>query len=187
MPKKNGKTKNTQAMSGQINEQEIAHLQNQVNKNSKIIDELVNKLVAEYCNPLDDYMDFIRKILSDEENPPTDKELDDFTLNLPVLLYFTGEAQESLGVKEDIAKAIRMELYNDVFEKSSGTIADKTAQAELISQNEYINLVIYQRAYKKVKLRMEAGYETLQSVKKVITRRGQEYELSKVDRGRIGG
>ncbi len=132
-------------------------------------------------------MDFIKNILDDEISPPTDQELDDFTLNLPVLLYFTGEAQESLGIKEDVSKAVRQELYNEIFDKSTGTIADKTASAELATQNEYITQVAYQRAYKKVKLRMEAGYETLQSVKKVITRRGQEYELSRITPDRIGG
>ena len=100
------------------------------------------------------------------KNPPTDKELDEFTLNIPVLLYFTGEAQEALGIKEDVAKAVKMELYNEIYNKSVGTIADKTAQAELLTQAEFITHVAYSRAYKKIKLRMEAANETLQSIKK---------------------
>ncbi|HUM45264.1 MAG TPA: hypothetical protein PKI14_20145, partial [Fervidobacterium sp.] len=58
---------------------------------------------------------------------------------------------------------------------------------ELAVQNEQITQIAYQRAYRKVKLRMEAAYELLQSVKKVITRRTQEYEMSKIDPARIGG
>jgi len=34
---------------------------------------------------------------------------------------------------------------------------------------------------------MEAANETLQSVKKVISRRMVEYEVARVDSGRIGG
>ena len=175
------------ALSGEIEVGKVRQLQKRIDTNSDIVESIVNRLVSDYCKPLDDYMDFIRGILNDHDNPPTDRELDDFTLNIPVLLYFTGEAQESLGIKEDVAKAVRQELYNEVYDKSTGTIADKSAAAELATQNEYIAHIAYQRAYKKVKLRMEAANETLQSVKKVMTRRGQEYELGRVDPGRIGG
>lgn len=175
------------ALTGEIEVGKVMQLQKRIDNNSDIIESIVNKLVSDYCKPLDNYMEFIRGILNDHDNPPTDRELDDFTLNIPVLLYFTGEAQETLGVKEDVARAVKQELYNDVFDKATGTIADKTASAELATQNEYITHIAYQRAYKKIKLRMEAGYETLQSIKKVITRRGQEYELARVDSGRIGG
>ena len=178
---------NESALSGDIEVGKVRALQKRVDINSKLIDGIVNKLVADYCKQLDEYMNHIKQILADPDMPPTDQELEEFTLNLPVLLYFTGEAQETLGVKEDIAKAIKQELYNESFDKSVGTIADKTASAELSTQNEYIAHIAYQRAYKKIKLRMEAANETLQSVKKVMTRRIAEYEISKVDAGRVGG
>lgn len=175
------------ALSGEINVGKIRQLQKRIDANSDIVDSIVNRLVSDYCKPLDDYMEFIRNILNDTANPPTDQELDDFALNLPVLLYFTGEAQEALGIKEDVAKAVKQELYNEIYNKSTGTIADKTAAAELATQNEYIAHIAYQRAYKKVKLRMEAANETLQSIKKVISRRMVEYEVARVDPGRVGG
>lgn len=175
------------ALSGEIEVGKVRQLQKRIDANSDIVESIVNRLVSDYCKPLDDYMDFIRDILNDHNNPPTDRELDDFTLNIPVLLYFTGEAQETLGIKEDVAKAVKQELYNEIYDKSTGTIADKTAAAELATQNEYIVHIAYQRAYKKIKLRMEAANETLQSIKKVISRRMVEYEVARVDPGRIGG
>ena len=175
------------ALSGEIEVGKIRQLQKRIDANSDIVNSIVNRLVSDYCKPLDEYMEFIRNILNDTVNPPTDRELDDFILNIPVLLYFTGEAQEALGVKEDVAKAVKQELYNEIYDKSTGTIADKTAAAELATQNEYITHIAYQRAYKKIKLRMEAANETLQSVKKVISRRMVEYEVARVDSGRIGG
>jgi len=176
---------NDVALSGDIAVGKVRKLQKRIEANADIIDSLVNRLVSEYCKQLDEYMAFIQSIVSDTKNPPTDKELDEFTLNIPVLLYFTGEAQEALGIKEDVAKAVKMELYNEIYNKSVGTIADKTAQAELLTQSEFITHVAYSRAYKKIKLRMEAANETLQSIKKVISRRMLEYEISNVDPGRI--
>lgn len=178
---------NIHALSNEIDPSKVRQLQKRVNTNAQLIDTIVNKLVAQYCEQLDEYMNYVRAVVTDTDNPPTDKELDDFILNLPVLLYFTGEGQESLGVKEDVAKAIKSELYNDVFSVSEGTIADKTAQAELATQAEYITHIAYQRAYKKIKLRMEIANELLQSVKKVVSRRMSEYDISRVDPQRIGG
>lgn len=175
------------ALSGDIDAGKVRNLQKKVDENSDLVDSIVNRLVSEYCKSLDEYMQFIRNILNDTTNPPTDQELDDFALNIPVLIYFTGEAQEALGIKEDVAKAIKQELYNEVYDKATGTIADKSAAAELATQNEYIAHIAYQRAYKKVKLRMEAANETLQSIKKIISRRMVEYEIARVDSGRVGG
>lgn len=175
------------ALSGDIDAGKVRSLQKRIDKNSDLVNSIVNRLVSEYCGSLDEYMQFIRDILNDTANPPTDRELDDFALNIPVLIYFTGEAQEALGIKEDVAKAVKQELYNEVYDKATGTIADKTAAAELATQDEYIVHVAYQRAYKKVKLRMEAANETLQSIKKIISRRMVEYEAARVDPGRIGG
>ena len=75
--------------------------------------------------------------------------------------------------------AIRQEVYSKAREQAPGkTVADKTAQAELIAQAETMTLAIYSRAYKKVKLRMDAGYEMLNSLKKVMNKRITEMELS---------
>lgn len=174
------------ALSSEINPSKIRKLQKRVDTNADLINGIVDKIVSYYCEPLDTYMRYIMEILEDTNNPPTDSELDAFTLKLPVLIYFAGEAQEALGIKEDVAKALKQELYNEIYEISSGTIADKTAAAELATQDEYIVQVTYSRAYKKIKLRMEAANETLQSIKKVISRRMVEYEISKSAPTRMG-
>lgn len=169
----------------EIDKEKVINIQNRIENNSKLIDEIVNKLVSDYCSALDEYVTFIENVLQDTAHPPTDIELDDFVMNLPVLLYFTGEGMESLGIREDTAKAIKMEKYNETYNKVKGTIADKTALAETESQAEFVTNMAYSRAYKKIKLRLELGNELLQSIKKVITRRSNEYELGKVDRGRF--
>lgn len=171
---------NETALSGEIQIGMVRQLQKRINTNGDIVNSIVDRLVDDYTHELDEYMNYINGILNDTKNPPTDRELDEFTLKLPVLLYFTGGAQEALGVKEDVAKAVKQELYNEVYNAFSGTVGDKKAKAELATQNEYIAHVAYQRAYKKIKLKMDAGYEVLASIKKVISRRVAEFELSRM-------
>lgn len=164
----------------------VKMINDRVVRNSDVVDEMVTQLVADYCADLDAYMLQIRQTL-DSGLPITDEQLDTFTLHLPNLLYFTGEAQESLGIREDVAKAIKQDLYNVVREKAQGTVADKDTAADLATTQEAIVHSVYQRAYKKVKLRMDAGYEMLASVKKVMSRRISEYELGRVDPGTVQG
>ena len=143
---------------------------------SDTIKEISDNLVTEYCEDLDNIMSELRQEI-------TSKEIDNYILESYIMelantLYFTGSAQEDLGIKEDTCKAIRQEVYSRAREESTGTVADKTAKAELIAQQETIVLSIYSRAYKKVKLRMDAGYEMLNSLKKVMNKRITEMELS---------
>ena len=76
---------------------------------SDTIKEISDKLVNNYCKPLDVEMEVIRLELK-ENNSLTDDTLEKHILELANILYFTGSAQEDLGIKEDTCKAIREEV-----------------------------------------------------------------------------
>lgn len=156
----------------------INQTEHRIEKNADKVEEIVQRLVNSYAEPLDNYIKLCQDIITDKKNPPTDEELDDMCMQLPCYLYYVGEGQEAIGLREDIAKAIKMELYNSTYDKSTGTIADKTAAAELASQHEYIVHSCYQRAYKQLKMKYEIGLELLNSIKKVIGRRQNAINLT---------
>ena len=160
------------------NNKTAGDIMQKVDNISDTIHEISDKILNNYCKPLDVEMEVIRLELK-ENNSLTDDTLEKHILELANRLYYTGSAQEDLGIKEDTCKAIRQEVYSKAREHATGkTVADKTAQAELIAQAETMTLAIYSRAYKKVKLRMDAGYEMLNSLKKVMNKRITEMELS---------
>lgn len=169
---------------GEIVETEkVADIRKKVEMDADKIAEIVNEIIQPYCEDLDTYIGFIRDILKDGENPPTAQELDDFCMNLSVLIYYASAMQEQLGIKDDISKAIYKEMYHscrDSIEK--GTVADKDSLAELASQQEYLTSVCYKRAYSVMKAKVGAAQELLASCKKIISRRITELELT-----RIGG
>lgn len=153
--------------------------QEQLDTLTELITSTVNDIVVGCCQPLDDYMSYIDSILLSNDRPLSDNQLETYILNLSSLLYFTGSAQEDLGIKEDISKAIRKEAYSKARDAKSGTVADKDAYATLACQEEQLLNDAYSRAYKKVKIKVDAGTEMLNSLKKIMTRRIAETELSK--------
>ena len=95
------------------------------------------------------------------------------------MLYTVSAAREGLKVKEDVSRAIYKDVYNRVREKAQGTVADKDTAADLAAQSEAITVIVLQRAVSTIKTREEAAWEMLNSVKKVLTRRTVELELSR--------
>ena len=161
----------------------VSTIQARVENDSHSIEEIVDAIIRPYCEELDNYVDFIKSILKDENNPPTAQELDEFCMNLSTFLYYAGGMQERLGIKDDIARAIYKEVYHtnrDGIEK--GTVADKDSLAELASQQEALVSMAYKRAYGVVKAKVTAGQEILSSIKKVISRRLAELELTHITR-----
>lgn len=170
-----------QALIKNIDLASLQILNDKIDKKSLDINNIIDEIVNHYCQPLDNLMENIGKMLNDAVRP-SDEELDAWNCRLASCLYFVGEGVETIGVKQDIAKAYKMEKYNNAYDETSGTISDKTAYAELQSQEEYLIHVIYTRAYKKANQKLDAGNEMLSSIKKVISRRMGAFNLNVKDR-----
>ena len=158
----------------------LSGIQYRVDNNSQIVDKIVRDIIDPYVKDLDKYVTFIRDCLKNGEQPPTDYELEDFCMNLSTFIYFANGMCEQLGVRDDIAKAVYKETYNNARDNRGGTIQDKNSYAEQEAQQEQLISVCYTRAYKTVKAKIESAQELLSSCKKVLTRRMQEIELTKM-------
>lgn len=156
-------------------------IQTNIEQNAEKIDKIVEDIIRPYSKDLDNYVMFIRDCLKDGQNPPTTDELEDFCLNLSTFIYFAGGMCEQLGIRDDIAKAVYKEMYHSArAQQEKGTVADKDSLAELASQEEAMISSAYTRAYKLMKGKVENGQELLSSCKKVLSRRMQEMELTRM-------
>lgn len=167
------------ALASNVNIDGVHQNNERVESLTSVVREMVKKIVDEACEDLDNYMKQIDEILCDKDTPVSDDELEDFTLNLPALLYLVSSRREELKIKEDVAKAVHKDVYNRVREKAQGTVADKDTAADLAAQSEAITVIVLQRAGSTIKTREEAAWEMLNSVKKVLTRRTVELELTR--------
>lgn len=163
---------------GQLNPEDVNRIKLHVEDNSSVVDEIVQGIIEPYVKDLDTYVKFIASCLKDGNNPPSDSELEDFCMNLSTYIYFAGGFQERLGIRADIAEAVRKEAFNSARDDKDGTVQDKNSRAEIASQQEQIVSICYSRAYKTVKAKIENAMELQSSCKKVLTRRMQEYQLT---------
>ena len=160
-------------------------IKKRIEENASHLDKVVNEIIQPYCEDLDNYVSFIKKCLCDGETPATTQELEDFCMNLSTYIYFASGMTETLGIRDDIAKAVYKEMYNtqrDSIDK--GTVADKNSLAELASQEEAIISAAYTRAYKIMKAKVENAQELLGSCKKVLSHRITEEEMTNFNAGR---
>lgn len=146
-------------------------------ENSKIVEEIVYEIVSSYTSELDAIMKTCRTIFNSGQ-PMNDDELLDLLVQLPSNMYFTGEGQEMVGLREDVSKMAKMEKYNEARKKALGTIQDKNTEAEIESLSEALNQVIYQRAYKMIKNKIEMASELLNSLKRINDRRITEQKMT---------
>lgn len=142
------------------------------------IRQISNSQVGYATKELDSMMSNLYEIMN-TQSAISNEELERYILKLANILYFTVAQQEQLGIKEDVSKLIRQELYSGVKRSTVGTAAEKEATAVIESQYEEMVQIIYSRAYKDVKCKVDAGYEMLNALKKIMNARLSEMELSK--------
>lgn len=155
---------------------------NAVQNNSELVAELSEKVVVKYTEDLDNIMKKLNAILIGE-TPPTTDELERYLLLLTNTLYFVGEQAEHVGVFDDVGKATFKDAYNKAYLESISmpvkdgkkpTVAEITATAETQVLEDSLVSNIYTRAYKLFKFKVDAAYEMVKSISKIISKRMSE-------------
>ena len=151
-------------------------LNQEISENSKLIEDIAFNISKEFTQELDKVMGICKSIFQSKDKI-TNQEIEDLLTQLPAILYFVNEGQEAVGIKQDIAEITRKTNYNIAREKANGTIADKNTTAEGQVINEAINEIIYQRAYKLIRAKIEMAQEMVNSLKRIFDARMMEYQI----------
>lgn len=139
----------------------------------QVSDELINENTKE----LDSLMRCIQEEIVNAPNYD-DLTIERYSLQLTNALYFIGARSESFGFYDDISKANARLKYNQMYaENQANGIAaakkptqnDNQLYAELNSMDENMINIIYSRSIKIVKSKVEAGYEMLRTLNKILS------------------
>lgn len=151
-------------------------LNQEISENSKLIEDIAFNISRDFTQELDKVMGTCKSIFQSKDKI-TNQEIEDLLAQLPSILYFVNEGQEAVGIKQDIAEMTRKANYNIAREKAIGTVADKNTTAEGQVINEAINEIIYQRAYKLIRAKIEMAQEMVNSLKRIFDARMMEYQI----------
>ncbi len=150
-----------------VNETQARNVKRKVELDSRTLNKIVDTIVNKYSRDLDEIIENMQEILKDTDNI-TDDKLIYYTTLIPTNIYFAGAGLESLGVEKDTAEATKKEIYTEAYMKAEGTIKDKSSEAFNIALQETFIEVAYDRAYKKLKLKIEHAVLVANSVRKVL-------------------
>ena len=168
-----------------VDTDKVTELLDQTEKNSEYFNNVAKTVADKYTEHLDNLMKYYYKVQKDSTEVTTEY-LEKLYLELTNLLYFQGDKLERVGVLNDMSKAAKQEVYNkayldnqikDTDKKNKTTVAENQAVAENAAQYESVVNSIYERAYKMVKYKVDAAYEVVNSLRKIISRRMQEVDL----------
>ena len=161
-------------------ENKIRVIKHEVEANAIKIQTIVDQLVSKYNKQLDDFMDEVLLMLSHKDKL-SDTEIEMITLKVPIYMYFGVSGVENLGIQLDNAKAIKVTKFNIEYMDSEGTINDRNANAENNIIPEALTLICYERAYKKLRSKMDVAEQLCNSTRKVLQKRITELSILKND------
>ena len=159
-------------------EETIIKINDEVIDLSSDVEKLVKEAVDKCCLDLDNIVFDIRSAIMEDITIVTNETLHKMIADLATMLYASVSQLENLGIKEDVSKKLKNDVFSRVKQETEGTVANKEAAATLASQSEDVVLTVYSRAYKQAKSKIDAGYEVLNVIKKILTTRISELELS---------
>lgn len=172
-----------------IDAEKMDSIVQQTEENVSYFTEISDNLVTAYTSDIDQLMhDLYEDAI---KNDADDRMLEKYLLELNNMLYFLGTKLESVGIKEDLSKMAAKETFNDAYlqnrlkdaeQRNKTTVSELTALAEKESKYESVLNSLYSRVYKQIKYKMDAGYDMVNSLRKIITKRMQDQNLSMYSR-----
>lgn len=168
-----------------VSEGNLISLMSELDNTSDIANMMANEISEKCTSSLDAYVRYISEQLRTTQ-AVSNELLDQFILNLPIYIYYASSSIESLGIKEDVSSiSKKRQITNRLNELKNnnvgGTVASRTATAEIDCTDDILINSIYSSAYKIAKSKVEFAYEVLASCKKVMSRRIEELKAFNSD------
>lgn len=155
----------------------------EVQEESTPVIQLSNKLIEAYSNELDSAISELNMIMesigenSIEDIPDT--QIEYYCVKIPALMYYAGQRVEELGMQADLASNSKKVALNDALLKVSGTVPEKKAQAEKLTEDKALVEAIYRRAYNSLKTKLEMAEKVYSGLKKSLSKRISEADLDR--------
>lgn len=170
-----------------VDVEKVEKLMNETGINVQYFNNACTDVVRQYSDGLDNLMKdlYVECVKNNDVSIDT---LERYYLELSNMVYFMQEKVEQLGVYADMSESASKEVYSksvinqsiskDENGKSKVTSTVMQAQASVDAQYETVVSSIYDRAYKIVKSKVSSAQDMMNTLRKLITSRQNEMQLS---------
>lgn len=160
----------------------------EVREESAPVIQFSNQLIEDFSNDLDSAISELNMIMesigenSIEDIPDT--QIEYYCVKIPALMYYAGQRVEELGMQADLAANDNKFALNDALLKVSGTVPEKKARAEKLTEDKALVAAIYKRAYNSLKVKLEMAEKIYSGLKKSLSKRIAEADLDRFSKDR---
>ena len=161
----------------------LSKLIKEVQEESSIVVKLSNQLIEEHSKDLDSAiseLDIIMDSIGENsiEDIP-DSQIEYYCVKIPALMYYAGQRVEELGMQADLASNSKKTAQNEAMLKVSGTVPEKKARVEQLTEDKALVEAIYRRAYNTLKVKLEMAEKIYSGLKKALSKRIAEVDLNR--------
>lgn len=160
----------------------------EVQEESSPVVKLSNQLIELYSKELDSTISELDMIMesvgenSIEDIP--DNQIEYYCVKIPALMYYAGQRVEELGMQTDLASNNKKTAQNEALLKVSGTVQEKKARVEQLTEDKVLVEAIYRRAYNSLKAKLEMAEKIYSGLKKALSKRIAEVDLDRFSKDR---
>ena len=149
---------------------------------------LSRQLIAAFIGELDSAISELEMIMeSIGENSIDDipdPQIEYYCVKIPALMYYAGQRVEELGMQADLAASDNKFALNEALVKVSGTVIEKKAKAEKITEDKALVAAVYKRAYNMLKTKLDMAEKVYSGLKKALSKRIAETDLDRFSKDR---
>ena len=161
----------------------LSKLIKEVQEESSPVVKLSNQLIEDYSRDLDSAiseLDMIMESIGENsiEDIP-DSQIEYYCVKIPALMYYAGQRVEELGMQADLASNAKKTAQNEAMLKVTGTVQEKKARVEQITEDKALVEAIYRRAYNSLKVKLEMAERVYSGLKKALSKRIAEVDLDR--------
>lgn len=158
---------------------------NKVENSSVQVNEMVDSILGDSLKDIDTYMDRVKTIFIDNQEI-IDQDLDRIILQIPVYIYNLVVLAQQIEMKKGLSKEHAKYAQNEAMLNATGTVADKTAKAEIATTEDRITMLAYTTASNIVGNKIDRAMAILDSAKRVQQRKLAEMKLTGMSVNAVG-
>ncbi len=159
----------------------LQRIYDEVVSESGMVQEFSERIIRQFTADLDELVErvqtLVRKVRKGEVDEYTCEEMEADFVEISTMMYFASSKMATLGGQTDVAKAQRVELFNNTLLGVQGTQIEKKAKADRAIVNAQLMEDVFSRAYTELKTKLENADRVYNALKKVYSKKMLELEI----------